>query len=38
MKLEKDKMKEWNLKLEDCTQKMKECTTKSYLLKENGIS
>ena len=38
MKLKKGKLEEWTLKMKDWTQTMKEWTTKSYLLKEKGIS
>ena len=38
MKLKKVKFKECTLKLKEWTQTMKECTTKSYLRSEKGIS
>ena len=38
MKLKKEKLKEWTLKLKEWTRTMNEWTTKSYLLKEKGIS
>ena len=38
IKLKKGNWKEWNLKLKEWTQTIKEWTTKSYLLKEKGIS
>ena len=38
MKLKKGKFKEWTMKLKEWIQTMKECTTMSYLLRENGIS